>query len=135
MLTPVTPATAPRTSTRTYPATREYVRAVRADLRALLTGCPHADDIILCASELAANAVLHSNSARPGGTITVHMTIGHGERVRIEVHDNGGPWTQLAADADRPHGLDLVRALASAWGIADTLTGRTVWAQLDWPTA
>lgn len=134
MLTPVTHATAQRTSTRTYPGTPEQARAIRADLRALLTRCPHADDIILCASELAANAAIHSNSARPGGTITVHMTIDHGERVRIEVHDAGGPWTQPAADADRPDGLDLVRALASQWGITGTTAGRTVWAQLDWPT-
>lgn len=135
MLTPVTNTVAQRTSTRSYPGTREQVGAVRADLRPLLAGCPHADDIILSASELAANAAIHSNSAEPGGTIRVHMTISHGERVHIEVRDDGGPWRKPAADADRPHGLDLVRALASGWGIVATITGRTVWAQFDWPTA
>ena len=134
MLTPVTHVAAALASTRTYPGTREHVRAIRADLRALLTGCPHADDIILCASELAANAVLHSNSARPGGTITVHTAISYDDHVRIEMRDDGGPWTAPAPDADRPHGLDLIRTIASAWGVAETATARTVWAQLDWPT-
>lgn len=128
-----TSAIAPRTST--YPATREHVRVIRADLRALLVGCPRADDIILCASELAANAVIHSRSAQPGGTIAVHADIRPGIHVRIEVHDDGGPWAQPVRDANRPHGLDIIRTLAGRWGVTDTSTGRTVWAQLDWPAA
>src|SRR6266478_3363036 len=42
--------------------TTEQIRAVRADLRGLLGDCPMADDVILCASELAANAAIHSRS-------------------------------------------------------------------------
>jgi anti-sigma regulatory factor (Ser/Thr protein kinase) len=133
MPTPATSAITPRTSTRTYAGTRENVRAIRADLRALLTACPHADDIILCASELAANAAIHSNSATPGGIITVHAEIRDRDHARIEISDQGGPWTQPAADTDRPHGLDIVASLATAWGITDTASGRTAWARLDWP--
>src|ERR1022692_4522322 len=132
MPTPATSASALRTSTRTYPATRDQVRVIRAELRDLLTGCPTADDIILCASELATNAVIHSHSAQPGGTITVHTDIHPGIHVRIEVRDDGGPWTQPARDADRPRGLDIVRTVASQMGITETPTGRAVWAQLDW---
>jgi len=133
MPTPATSAINARTSTRTYAGTRENVRAIRADLRALLAGCAHADDIILCASELAANAAIHSNSAAPGGTITVHAEIRYGNHVRIEISDDGGPWSEPAADPDRPHGLDVIAILATAWGITDTPSGRTAWAQLDWP--
>lgn len=133
MPTPATSAIAPRTSTRTYPGTRDQMRAIRADLRALLAACPHADDIILCASELAANAAIHSNSAWPGGTVTIHAEIRHGQHVHIEVSDHGGQWLTPAADADRPHGLDIIRALATAWGITGTPAGRTTWARLDWP--
>jgi serine/threonine-protein kinase RsbW len=133
MLTPVTSAITPRTSTRTYPGAPENIRAARADLRGLLKDCPHADDIILCASELAANSATHSRSAEPGGTIVIHITIHQDEYVRIEVRDDGGPWTQPAIDTDRPHGLDIIRALASSSGVADTSAGRTSWAQLDWP--
>ena len=51
---------------------------VRADLRALLQECPVADEVILCASELAANAALHSDSRLVGGTFTVRATVHHG---------------------------------------------------------
>ena len=77
----------------TYPGSTEHIRAVRADLRALLGDCPMADDVILCASELAANAALHSRSRLPGGTFTVRATISPGHYAWIEVEDNGGPWT------------------------------------------
>jgi serine/threonine-protein kinase RsbW len=132
MPTPATSAIAPRTSTCTYPATRDQVGVIRAELRALLADCPGVDDIILCASELATNAVIHSHSAQPGGTITIQTDIRPGDHVRIEVRDDGGPWSQPARDADRPHGLDIVRALASDMGITETPAGRAIWTQLDW---
>jgi hypothetical protein len=55
-------ALALRTGGVAYPGRVEQVSMVRADLRAMLNGCPVADDVILCASELAANAVRHSRS-------------------------------------------------------------------------
>ena len=84
-----------RTSEFTYPGAAEHIRAVRADLRPLLADCPVAEDVILCASELAANATLHSNSRLPGGTFTVRVAISACDHVRIEIEDNGGPWTQV----------------------------------------
>src|SRR5215470_7344374 len=86
-------ALAPRTSEVTYPGAAEHIRAVRADLRLLLHGCPMADEVILCASELAANPALHSNSRLPGGTFTIRATINPGRHVRVEIEDDGGPWT------------------------------------------
>ena len=64
-----------RTTEVTYPGGTEYIRAVRADLRAFLDDCSRADDVILCASELAANAAQHSRSRLPGGTFTVRAVI------------------------------------------------------------
>jgi anti-sigma regulatory factor (Ser/Thr protein kinase) len=90
---PALGALALRTITVTYPGSAEHIRVVRADLRPLLDGCPIAHDVILCASELAANAALHSNSCLPGGTFTVHAEINPGHYARIEVEDNGRPWT------------------------------------------
>ena len=49
-----------RTTEVTYPGGTEHIRAVRADLRAFLDDCSRADDVILCASELAANAAQFS---------------------------------------------------------------------------
>ena len=122
-----------RTSQITYPGAAEHIRRVRDDLRPLLTGCPMADGIILCASELAANAALHSNSGLPGGTFTVRTQISPGHNVRIEVEDNGGSWTPAITNSAGHHGLDMVRTLATGWGTEGGHATRTTWARFDWP--
>jgi hypothetical protein len=45
---------------------------------------------------------------------------------RIEVEDNGGPWTVARSDPTRHHGLDIIRALATDWGINGDHTTRTI---------
>ncbi len=122
-----------RTSGVTYRGNMEYVSAVRADLRALLPDCPMADDVILCASELAANAALHSRSRLPGGTFTVRATVIPSYYVRVEVEDNGGPWTGDTSDPTSHHGWDIIRTLANGWGFEGDSNTRTVWARFDWP--
>ena len=122
-----------RTTEVRYPGGTEHIRAVRADLRAVLEGCPRADDVILCASELAGNAAQHSRSRRPGGTFSVRATVSPGHYAQIEVQDNGGPWTEAVTGPARYHGLDIVRAVADAWGIEDGHATRTVWARFSWP--
>lgn len=117
----------------TYPGVPEHVRAVRADLRAVLSDFPMADDVILCASELAANAALHSRSRLPGGTFTIRAVVGAGRDVQIEVEDDGGSWTTAASDPTGHHGLDIVRTLASEWGIEGDPSSRIIWARFDWP--
>ena len=130
MPTPLTSAIA-----RTYPAKSQQVSTVRADLRAWLGACAELDDVILCASELATNAIIHSRSGELGGSITVTADLCAANCLRIEVHDSGGPWTQPTVAPDRPHGLDIVDMLASKWGVNDVEVGRIVWAELDWPGA
>lgn len=115
-----------------YPGSADQVRAVRADVRAVLRDCPAVDDVILCASELAANAALHSRSRLPGATFTIRIMISPGHYVRIEVQDDGGPWTPAASDPTSHHGLDILRALASDWGIDGDHSSRTIWASFDW---
>jgi serine/threonine-protein kinase RsbW len=88
--------------------------------------------VILCASELAANAAQHSRSRLPGGTFTVRVVISQ-EHARIEVQDDGGPWNQGMIDPARHQGLDLVRAVVDEWGIDGDHTTRTIWARFDWP--
>jgi len=133
MQTPAARTLALRTSTVTYPGRAEHISAVRAGLRALLRDCPIADEVILCASELAANAALHSHSRLPGGTFTVRARINPGDHAQIEVEDQGGPWTPGGSDSERHHGLAIVRALATDWGIDGDHTTRTIWARFDWP--
>ncbi len=133
MHTPAPRALAQRTSTRSYPGTADRIRVVRADLRPLLAGCPVADEVILCASELATNAAVHSRSSLPGGTFSVRASIDPGRTAMIEVEDNGGPWTPAVSDPDRYHGLDIVRSLADDWGIAGDHAARVIWARFNWP--
>jgi len=127
-----------RTFAQSYPGDRSQPCLVRADLAPLLAGCPLADDALLIGSELAANAAVHSSSATSGGRFTVRVEVCCGDYVWIEVEDEGGPWTRRRTEDDRPHGLDLVDALAGAgnWGIDDESEhGRIVWVRLDWPQA
>jgi serine/threonine-protein kinase RsbW len=131
--TPAPRTTGLRTTEVTYPGGTEHIRAVRADLRAVLDDCPRADDVILCASELAANAAQHSRSRLPGGTFTIRATVSPGHYARIEVQDNDGPWTQAMTGPARHHGLDIIRAVADEWGSDGDHTTRTIWARFDWP--
>ncbi len=109
MHTPASRTIGLRTTEATYPGGTEHIRSVRADLRAILEDCPRADDVILCASELAANAAQHSRSRLPGGTFTVRAVLSSDHYARIEVQDNGGLWSQAMVDPTRHHGLDIVR--------------------------
>jgi serine/threonine-protein kinase RsbW len=118
----------------TYPGGTEHIRAVRADVRSVLDDCPRAEDMVLCASELAANAAQHSRSRLPGGSFTVRATVSPEHYARIEVQDNGGPWTQATTGSARHHGLDIIRAVADEWGVDGGHAGRTIWARFDWPT-
>jgi serine/threonine-protein kinase RsbW len=128
-------ATTPLAWSRVFPARADQVREARAFLRAALDGCPAADDAVLCISELAANAVLHSDSRNAGGTFTVRAEVHQGDYVWIEVEDNGGAWDQRTHRDGRPHGLDIVGALATETGIdGDPITGWVTWARFDWPT-
>jgi anti-sigma regulatory factor (Ser/Thr protein kinase) len=126
-------ALALRTDGVTYPGSVEHVSTIRADLRALLHDCPAADDVILCTSELAANAARHSDSRFSGGTFIVRVTVSPGHRtVRVEVEDQGGPWIAAPDESTGHHGLDILRALAKEWGIDGDHAARTVWARFDW---
>ncbi len=123
----------PQRHEKTFDARRDQVRHARRFLTGILTDCPAADDVILAASELAGNAVLHSASRQPGGTFTITADIRHGDHVRIEIHDHGGPWNQQHHHDGRPHGLDIVASLAASHGVSgDPLTGWTTWAVLAW---
>jgi serine/threonine-protein kinase RsbW len=93
-----------------------------------------ADDAVLCLSELASNAIRHSNSARPGGRFTVRIIPAPG-RLRVEVQDQGGPWTpDPDSDGHGGRGLLVVDELTAAWGISgDGIRTRVVWFDIDRP--
>ncbi|MER5620452.1 ATP-binding protein [Streptosporangium sp. NPDC002544] len=89
----------------------------------------------LLVSEVVTNAVLHSDSARPGGLVTVRVGLGD-SLIHIEVIDDGSATSVPAirtADDDSltGRGLSWVNLLASRWGSSrHDETGGTVWFQL-----
>ena len=125
----------PLTWTRAFPARADQVGEARRFLAQILDGLPVADDALLCVSELATNAVIHSKSRQPGGRFNVRAGIRDGDRVRIEVEDQGGPWAQpVCADGQYGRGLFIVGKLARDWGISgNSQAGCTVWVELDCP--
>lgn len=87
-------------------------------------------DILVCTTELAANAVLHSRSGLPGGHFSVAVTVCAGQWVRVAVEDLGGPWTPCEiADGgtEGGRGLGIVSALSADMGITGGASGRTAW--------
>jgi anti-sigma regulatory factor (Ser/Thr protein kinase) len=117
---------------RTFHGRADQVSQVRREIAAHLNGCPAADDAVLVASELAANAITHSASAGEFFTIRAEA---YPDYVWIECEDLGGEWHPKRPD-DRPHGLDIIEALTGPdnWGTEITSDGdRVVWARLSLP--
>lgn len=117
-----------------FPATPQQVGEARRFLAAILDGRAAADDAVLCLSELAGNAVLHSRSATSGAQFTVRATLKKNQ-LRVEVSDDGGPWHWPDGDGDQHgRGLVIVSRLATAWGRAGTPdTGWTLWFTMNCP--
>ncbi len=119
---------------RSFAALPHQVAAARRFLAGLLADWRAKDDALVCLSELATNALLHSRSASPGGTFTVHAHPYPGAW-RIGVSDKGGTW-QPRAEAAGPdcltsRGLAIVAALAIRVGIETYgQCGRLVWFEI-----
>jgi serine/threonine-protein kinase RsbW len=127
-------STAAQTATRytgTFHGRLDQVRPARQAIAAHLADCPERDEAVLIASEMIANAVLHSHSGRQG-----FLTLRCERRpsgAYIEVEDEGGPWRDRKPDG-RPHGLDIIQALTGPghWGMTTTSDGtRITWARLE----
>lgn len=93
------------------------------------------DDIELCASELATNALLHG--VPPGREFAVRLDLTD-DLVRLEVRDsgNGQPEIQHPDESScSGRGLFLVGELAADFGVDHHVVGRTVWAAFKRPAA
>jgi anti-sigma regulatory factor (Ser/Thr protein kinase) len=119
---------------RDYPGTTNQTHQVRADLAEIAHECPVVDEVVLLASELATNAVLHSRSGHPGLTFAVHAALFPGDSAWVAVIDHGGPWIPGRCDPEHGRGLTVVAAIAGAgnWGIGSNANCRVAWFRLDW---
>jgi len=121
---------------RLMPATAESAAVARNLARELIGEAdPLVDAFVLCVSELVTNAVTHTLSAVPGGTITIIMCVGRAGAM-VQVRDDGGPSTprvlsDLEPYSEHGRGLQLVAALADHWGTVSTREGRVTWCRLN----
>jgi len=121
---------------RAFPGTPRQVGAARRFVASLLDGSPFCDDAVVVVSELFTNALLHTNSGKPGGLVVVQVTrwlLG----VRVAVTDQGSAKRPVIGDggscqqaAESGHGLYLVSCLAEHLGWHDDPSGRTICAVL-----
>ena len=123
-----------RTLERSYPGRLDQGQQVRAALRSFLGDCPVADEVIAGASELAANACLHSNSKLPGGQFAITVHDFTGDYVYAEVRDQGSTWNaDLGQAAEWPRGLYLVQRIAATYGAAGGRRGWLIWFTVNYP--
>jgi serine/threonine-protein kinase RsbW len=126
---------------RTFRGLASEVAVARRWLAQLVDGFAAVDDVLLASSELASNAVLHSDSGLPGGVYTIRLAISS-EYVRVEVLDQGGQWGVPRGHADYTRdlqkgdgqcgrGLAVVAAITRAWGIAGDQQGRIAWCEIE----
>jgi serine/threonine-protein kinase RsbW len=117
-----------------YPGTPDQAKHVRADLAKVAGDCPVLDELVLLASELATNAILHSRSGHPTRRFTVRATLCPSHYAWVEVTDDGGTWTADRADDEQGRGLAIVAAIAGDgnWGIDGDSSSRAAWFRLNW---
>ena len=112
---------------QSVPKARAFVDSI------LGPGHPRADVARLLVSELVTNAVQHTQSCRPGGTVTL-VVIDLAGGIRVEVIDEGCarsvPVVRDDVTATDGRGLFLVQSLADEWGYLCDGDGTTVWFRL-----
>ncbi|MBL1110415.1 ATP-binding protein [Streptomyces sp. 5-8] len=120
-----------KTNQRFFEARPESVSRARSFTAEALAdwGLPdRAEEIRLCVSELATNALVHGTA--PGHGFLVKLDADE-EVVRLEVHDSRRqhPEARQAAGMDTSgRGLVLVNTLADGWGVEDRSPfGKIVW--------
>lgn len=111
-----------RRERRSVPAARAFASSALAEWGL----APAADDVLLCVSELATNALLHG--VPPGRGFLLRLGY-DGSVLRIEVHDSGDGVPRIPEGAGDEGGLGLllVSALAGKWGVAARVPGKVVW--------
>ncbi|WP_405614003.1 ATP-binding protein [Streptomyces sp. NBC_01508] len=113
-----------RRERRSIPATRQFVREAVIDWAL----ADRLDDVLLCVSELATNALVHG--VPPGRGYRLRLWLLADGVFRIEVHDSGdGRPSVREPYGESGRGLMLVAALADKWGVGERDPGKIVWCE------
>ncbi|MGI8334575.1 ATP-binding protein [Actinomadura scrupuli] len=119
-------------SRATYPGEPRAAAEVRRALREQIgAGHPAADEIVLLTVEAYTNAITHTGSRDPGGSVTIAL-YAEDRAYRVEITDQGGAQTTPAVRedlyAEGGRGLFLLDALSKEWGMRrEDGGGLTVW--------
>ena len=125
--------------TRRFRGGADQVVEVRHWLEDLLPDCAARADVLLLASELCTNAIVHSRSGEAGGQISVDIDWAP-RLARVVIGDQGSAKAPAIAprsgDAVRldesGRGLLLVDDVADDWGTTSRPNRRWVWADVGW---
>jgi anti-sigma regulatory factor (Ser/Thr protein kinase) len=102
---------------------------ISVDLAARSVTRDSVEDVLLVATELVGNAVVHSPDA---GDLDVAWDV-DGATVIVRVHDGSSvePQRRTAGrDASNGRGLAIVAAIANEWGVNHVARGKQVWARV-----
>src|SRR5947209_5642797 len=101
----------------TWEGVPERLADIRQYLRHILGDVDGGNDVVLVASELAANAIRHSKSGSAGGSFVLQVAA-FTDCWHVRVDDQGGPGSPMLEDAEDTdetgRGLPMVAALARA---------------------
>lgn len=125
--------------TRHFRGSADQVLEVRHWLEDLLPDCAARADVLLLASELCTNAIVHSRSGEAGGQFSVdidwtpalaRVVIGDQGSAKVPaIAPRSGDAVQLGESG---RGLLLVDDAADDWGTAGRPNRRWVWADVEW---
>lgn len=118
--------------TRHFRGDKDQVVAVRHWLEDLLPECPVRADLLLLASDLCTNAIVHSRSGEAGGQFSVDIDWAPA-LARVVVGDQGSAKSTAIAPRSGDavplgktgRGLLLVNDIADRWGTASRVPGPT----------
>ena len=107
-------------------------RSIAADLASRAIAPDRIEDVVLVASELVSNAVMHTASNQVNDELDVLWDV-HPDSVLVRVIDASTdlPRARPSTPRDtRGRGLAIVAALALDWGVRRTASGKQVWARV-----
>jgi anti-sigma regulatory factor (Ser/Thr protein kinase) len=124
---------------RHFRGSADQVPEVRHWLEDLLPDCAARADVLLLASELCTNAIVHTRSGEAGGQFSVDIDWAP-TLARVVIGDQGSANAPAIASrsgdagllGESRRGLLLVDDVADNWGTASRPNRRWVWADVDW---